>query len=148
MQLKPLRQRWAAFAVLFTLLFSVAGVTNAFAQAFTLGNLNYSLNDDGASVTVTGHVDGTSATGELVIPESVELYGTTYPVTVIGSNAFSECYGLTGSLAIPNSVTTIGSEAFYGCYGFTGSLTLGDAVQSIGNYAFSNCGFTGELTIK
>ena len=32
--------------------------------------LTYSINPDGVSVTVTGHVDGTNATGELIIPET------------------------------------------------------------------------------
>lgn len=147
MIIKFLHWKRAAFSVLFTLLLSVAGVTNAFAQTFTMGNLNYSINSDGATVTVTGHVDGTNATGELVIPESVELYGTTYPVTVIGSSAFSSCTGLTGSLVIPNSVITIGDYAFVGCSGFT-SLTLGSAVQNINSYAFRYCyGLTGTLTI-
>ena len=148
MIIKHLHRKRAVFAVLFTLLLSVAGVTNAMAQTFTQGNLNYSINSDGASVTVTGHVDGQSATGELVIPESVELYGTSYPVTAIGSYAFYRCTGLTGSLVIPNSVITINSGAFHSCYGFTGSLTIGNSVTSIGNNAFSYCFYlTGDIVI-
>ena len=142
----PLKK--AVLPALLTLLLCMAGVTNALAQTFTEGSLNYSINEDGASVTVTGHVDGTAATGELVIPESVELYGTTYPVTVIGNEAFKNHYGLTGSLVIPNSVITIEQGAFYHCHGITGTLTLGDAVQTIGYDAFSECyGFTGTLTL-
>lgn len=143
-----LHSKRAVLSVLFILLLSALGLTNAMAQTFTFGDLNYSLNDDGASVTVTGHVDGQNATGELVIPESVELYGTSYPVTVIGSSAFYGCSGLTGSLVIPNSVITIGSYAFQYCYGGFTSLTLGNSVQSIGYEAFYYCyGLTGTLTI-
>ena len=155
----------------FVLLLSAAGMGKMYAQSFTVDNLNYSMNDDGASVTVTGHVDGTSATGELVIPESVEFYGTLYPVTAIGEYAFQSCYSLTGDLVIPNSVITIGNYAFSDCSGLNGSLTLGNSVQTIGysafdycfslngsltlgnsvqtigGYAFRNCGFTGLLTI-
>ncbi len=140
-------QLWKAqCAVLFTLLLSVAGVTNATAQSFTVGDLTYSINNDGVSVTLTGHVNGIS--GQLVIPESVELYGTTYPVTAIGNSAFSGCTGLSGSLVIPNSVITIGSQAFYACTGLNGSLTIGDAVQSINYRAFYACyGLSGALTI-
>ena len=148
MNVRILHWKRAVLPVLFTLLLSVAGVTNALAQSFTVGDLNYSMNDDGASVTVTGHVDGQNATGELVIPESVELYGTSYPVTVIGSYAFNNCSGLTGSLVIPNSVIYIGEYAFHYCTGFNGSLTLGDAVQIIGYAAFHYCsGFTGSLIL-
>ncbi len=148
MNVRIILRKGATRLALLILLLSAAGMTNAMAQTFTLGNLNYSLNNDGASVTVIGHVDGQNATGELVIPESVELYGTTYPVTAIGNNAFSGCNGLTGSLVIPNSVITIGNEAFRGCSGFTGTLTIGSSVQSIGYEAFYNCyGFVGDLTI-
>jgi hypothetical protein len=147
MKLKLLLWKRAVFAVLLTLLLSAVGVTKATAQTFTVGNLNYSLNDDGASVTVTGHVNGTSATGELVIPESVELYGTSYPVTAIGGHAFYSCTGLTGTLVIPNSVITIGESAFWYCIGFA-DLSLGSAVQGIEYFAFSQChGFIDTLSI-
>ncbi len=148
MRIKTLQMKKTVFAVLVGLLLSVAGVTNAFAQTFTVGNLNYSVNDDGVSVTVTGHVDGTNATGELVIPENVEYYGNSYPVTKIRESAFSYCPGLTGSLVIPNSVITIEQYAFEYDSGLTGSLTIGNSVQYIGNCSFRGCGFTGSLTIS
>jgi len=147
MRFRDLRLKRAAIAVLFTLLLSAVSVTNATAQTFTFGNLNYTLNDDGATVTLLGHANGQNATGELVIPENVELFGSSYPVTVIADNAFNWHTGLTGALVIPNSVITIGQSAFYHCDGFT-SLTLGDAVQEIRYDAFSEChGFTGSLVI-
>ena len=145
MKEKLLHRKRAAFTVLFTLLLSVAGVTNVFAQSFTVDNLNYNINDDEASVTVTGYV-GTSTTGDLVIPENVNYYGTTYSVTVIGENAFYDC-GLTGTLTIGNTVHTIGNSAFSEC-SFTGTLTIPNSVTTIGESAFSSCtGFTGVLTI-
>ncbi len=121
-----------AFAVLIGLLLSVAGVTKAFAQTFTVGNLNYSVNDDGGSVTVTGHVDGQNATGELVIPESVEYEGNAYSVTIIDVYAFRYCSNLTGELIIPNSVIEIRMGAFSYCSGFS-SLTIGTGVTLIGS---------------
>ena len=125
------------------------GEFNAFTEVcFEESDLKYSINEDLASVTVTGHVDGTSASGSLTIPESVNYGGTTYTVTAIGDEAFKGCTGFTGSLIIPNSVTTIGNFAFYGCNGFTGSLTLGNAVTVIGKDAFNCCtGFNGSLII-
>ena len=106
---------------------------------FSAGNLNYRVNDDGVSVTVTGHVNGTSATRELTILESVSYGGNNYAVTVIGENAFYSCSSLSGDLVIPNSVVTIGNSAFYYCYGFMGTLTIGNSVTSIGGVAFGYC---------
>lgn len=147
MRIRDLRKRRAVCAVLFTLLLSAVGLTNATAQTFTVGNLNYSINSDGATVTVTGHMYGINATGELVIPESVELYGTAYPVTAIGGDAFYGCSGFTGVLTIPESVTLIYDQAFWGCSGFEGSLIIPNSVVFIGNFAFYGCsGFT-DLTI-
>jgi len=68
-------------------------------------------------------------------------------VTTIGSNAFYQCAGFTGSLTIPNSVTTIGEYAFTLC-NFTGSLTIPNSVTTIGYRSFNVCsGFNGSLTI-
>ncbi len=110
--------------------------------------LTYAINSDGVSVTVTGHRDGTAATGSITIPETKTIGGVTYTVTAIGNHAFAGCSGFTGDLTIPNSVTTIEDEAFRSCTGFTGSLTIGNSVTTIGDEAFRNCtGFTGDLTI-
>lgn len=115
---------------------------------FAVGDLNYRVNDDGVSVTVTGHVNGTSATGELNIPESVSYGGNDYAVTVIGDNAFNSCTSLSGDLVIPNSVVSIGESAFYYCYGFMGTLTLSDALETIGDNAFLYCTYmNGTLTL-
>ena len=110
--------------------------------------LTYSINADGVSVTVTGHVDGTAATGTLTIPATKTIDGVTYAVTAIGESAFEMCTQLTGSLTIPNSVTTIGNSAFRYCFGFNGSLTIGSSVRNIGSYAFWGCsGFTSMTVL-
>ena len=138
---------------------------------FTVGDLNYRVNDDGVSVTVTGHVDGYNAVGELNIPESVSYDGHDYAVTVIGNTAFMYCFyltsltipntvttieegafsycsGFTGDLVIPNSVVTIEPSAFFTCYSFDGDLVIGNAVTTIGDYAFNDCnGMHGVLNI-
>ena len=136
-----------------TFSFEVTEAANYFAN-FELNDINdndpliYSINNDGVSVTVTGHVDGTGATGTLTIPETKTIGGVTYTVTTIGESAFFGCTGFTGSLTIPNSVNTIGNYAFYGCSGFTGGLTFGNSLETIGVGAFFECrGFNGSLTI-
>ena len=141
------------------------------AQTFTVNDLNYEVNPDGVSVTLTGHVDGYNATGALDIPASVNYEGTDYAVTTIGNcaflyyfyltsltipnsvttiegGAFAYCSGFTGDLVIPNSVTTIEESAFFTCYNFDGDLVIGNAVTTIGDGAFNSCdGFHGVLNI-
>ena len=85
----------------------------------------------------------TKPTGNITLPSTVTNNGVTYTVKSIGDFAFDCCYGLTGSLNIPNSVTTFGDYAFSYCTGLTGSLTIGASVTSIGWQAFWGCsGFT------
>ena len=142
------------------------------AQTFTAGDLNYQVNPDGVSVTVTGHVlDYANANGPLVIPESVNYQGTDYAVTNIGNSAFlyyfyltsltlpnslitiensafAYCSGFTGDLIIPNSVVTIEESAFFTCYSFDGDFVIGNSVTTIGDYAFNSCdGLHGVLNI-
>ena len=87
-----------------------------------LGNLmSYGLSSR------TLYIGGNKVEGELIIPDSV---------TVIGSDAFSGCKGLT-SIVIPDSVTSIGSDAFSGCKGLT-SIAIPDSVTSIGAGAINS----------
>jgi hypothetical protein len=148
MRIKHLQLKRAVTAVLLVLLLSAMGLTNAMAQSFTVGSFNYSINEDGTTVTLISHVDGQNATGTLTIPASVVYNTFNYPVTAIGSYAFDGCTGLTGDLFVGNAVETIGQDAFYGCSGFTGDLHLGNNVTTVGDYAFYGCsGFSGELII-
>ena len=154
-----------------SVLLVLSALTGMAQTTFTSGDLNYRVNDDGVSVTVTGHVTGQGATGVLNIPESVSYQGNDYAVTVIGNcaflygfftgnliipnsvttiedGAFAYCYSFTGDLVIPNSVTTIGESAFQICYGFDGDLVIGNSVTTIGDYAFNDCnGLKGVLNI-
>ena len=103
MRLNNIQLKRAVSVVLFFMLLSAVGLTKAF--GFTVGDFNYSVNSDGTTVTVTSHVNGTAATGELVIPETVTYNGSNYSVTAIGSGAFRNCTGFTGNLVIPTLAT-------------------------------------------
>ncbi len=122
----------------------------ALAYDFQSGNLLYTiLSTDPPCVSLAGHVDGTAAQGELVIPETVNYDGVTYTVTEIGHMAFAQCSGLTGNLLIPNTVNTIKAWAFVDCSGFTGDLVIPNSVTLLLGAAFWNCtGFDGHLTLS
>ena len=96
----------------------------------TYDSFTYVINQDGTSVKITDYPNRST---ELIIPSSINGR----EVSMIDSNAFSNCYGLTG-VSIPNTVTSIGTAAFYGCYGLS-TITIGNGVHSIGAYAFQGC---------
>ena len=58
--------------------------------------------------------NGLDASGDVVIPEVVELNGSDYKVTGIAANAYDSNTDLT-SIVIPSSITSIGASAFAGC---------------------------------
>lgn len=96
----------------------------------TYDSFTYVINQDGTSVKITDYPNRST---ELIIPSSINGR----EVSMIDSNAFSNCYSLTG-VSIPNTVTSIGTAAFYGCYGLS-TITIGNGVHSIGAYAFQGC---------
>ena len=83
--------------------------------------------------------------GDLVIPDSVNFGGQTYPVTSINQYAFKQCTGLT-SVTIPNTVTSIKFNAFCQCTGLT-SVTIPNSVTSIEHDAFWQCTGLTSVTI-
>ena len=93
--------------------------------------LNFSLNDDKSSYTVS--------CSRFVEPISIEIPSTYLgkPVTSIGERAFADCKSLT-SIDIPDGVTSIGKGAFYSCESLT-SIVIPDGVTSIGKGAFYSC---------
>jgi hypothetical protein len=99
---------------------------------------------------VYGSVDGVwfnkSHTALLQCPAArAGSYAIPKGVTSIGTNAFSDCRGLT-NLTIPDSVTTIVWDAFVGCTGLT-RVTMGSGIVSIGDSAFRNCTRLTEVAI-
>ena len=73
-------------------------------------------------------IDGTIATGNIKIPNSV---------TSIGEWAFAGCSSLT-AIEIPTSVTSIENWAFAGCNNLT-AIEIPTSVTSIGLGAFEEC---------
>ncbi len=103
----------------------------------TYGPLTYRI-DNNKEVTITDC--DKEATGELVIPETIDGY----PVTSIGGNAFRYCR-LT-NIEISNSIKRIDDYAFFNCNGFT-NIDIPYGVETIGNSAFAACFWLTDINI-
>lgn len=145
----------------------LVATSNAFAQAHveTIGSLQYLIDIDAKTATVTANEEGIYS-GFIEVPEKVKAGdGVEYPVTAFGDRAFKKCIDLV-SITIPVSVTFLGESCFYGCTNLTSiselcSVTyLGDScffqcsnlpnvsipsATSIGNSCFALCASLGAL---
>ena len=103
-----MKKIWKSLAVtlMLTLLVLVIANLPVQAQAATVEDLSYTINDGQITITDCNHY----ASGELIIPDTIEGY----PVTSIGSWAFWNIPNLT-SITIGRNVESIASEAFYEC---------------------------------
>lgn len=127
-------------------------VAEAIKRDKILGYITYEFvsngNDNDGTITITDC--DTNIMGDFEIPSNMvisrELDNTqggtyihtwSYPITVIGDNAFAECKHLT-NIRIPNVVTTIDNNAFGSCYGLK-NIAIPDSVITIGNSAFGSC---------
>lgn len=115
------------------------GVCTRCGDVLASEGLEYSLNSDETSYTVTGI--GTCTDTEIIIPSEYNAK----PVTSIGNYAFESRTSLT-SVTIPDSVTRIGYRAFFCCTRLT-SITIGSGVTSIVNEAFYCCTGLTSVTI-
>lgn len=88
---------------------------------------------------------GTTLSGTLVIPDSVEYNNVKYPVTAIGYNAFHHSYGI-DTVILPNTITSIKQEAFSACSSLK-SVVIPNSVTVLGNNSFSSCHSLSDLTI-
>ena len=74
----------------------------------------YNLVPKAKEAEVTKNPNGSKYSGSIEISASVTYNEVKYSVTVIGSETFYGCSGLT-SVTIPNSVTSIDGQAFANC---------------------------------
>ena len=116
----------------------------AWAYDAEVGGIYYYLNQSKKTAQVISNY-GNKYTGDICIPESISVEGTTYVVTSLGDNCFYGCTGLT-SITIPISVTSLGSFCFSGCTGLT-SITIPNSVTGLGPCCFYDCTGLTSITI-
>ena len=101
---------------LVSLFVALFAATALWAYDFKYGDLYYNITSESDKTVEVNPDDWDHYSGlaSATIPASVTYDGTTYSVTSIGENAFTNCTGLT-SVTIGNGVTSIGFGAFSGC---------------------------------
>ncbi len=111
------------------------GVNNSrLLAAVLVDNIYYEIDSTGTSAYVRQSVN-TIETANIL--DVVNIDGKDYPVTSIGSGAFSSRKNLT-SVNIGQNITTIGESAFLYC-SLLPSVSLPAGLKSIGNSAFAYC---------
>ncbi|MBE6317425.1 MAG: hypothetical protein E7081_00390 [Bacteroidales bacterium] len=125
-----------------------AGTTMMLSAAdFKAGGLNYNIiSSEGLTVET---VEDSTATGAVVIPETVSYNGATYTVVQIAAQAFNNATGMT-SVSIPSTITTIGDNAFNGCTGLTSISYNATGCSTMGSQnapAFNGCTSVRTISI-
>lgn len=125
-----------------------AGTTMMLSAAdFKAGGLNYNIiSSEGLTVET---VEDSTATGAVVIPETVSYNGATYTVVQIAAQAFNNATGMT-SVSIPSTITTIGDNAFNGCTGLTSISYNATGCSTMGSEnapAFNGCTSVRTISI-
>jgi len=70
-----------------------------------------------------------------VIPDAVNVSGTKYKITKIGTSAFKGYKSLT-EITIGGNVTAIGAKAFYGCKALKSITIYSSSIKTVGSKAF------------
>ena len=131
------------------------------AKANTYGDYEYTVNDDGRTVTITKY-NGSAA--DLTVPYSINgkkvtaigeyaFYWRSSLVKVklpsglldIQQDAFAICENMS-QITLPSGLSSIGDSAFYSCESLT-SITLPSSLKSIGGSAFWDCKVLSKLII-
>lgn len=130
-------------ALSITLTFLPIGAVAAAPNKIPQGNLIYTVNADGESVTVSGT---SGSPTQLTIESSISDNGTNYTVTKIAMWAFNNARNTLTEVTLPNTVDEIGYQAFFNCSNLT-KVIIPEGVTKIGQAAFYGCSQLTSITI-
>ena len=128
-------------ALSITLTFLPMGAVAAAPNKITKGDLIYTVNADGESVTVSGT---SGKPTKLTIESSIsDDNGKSYTVTKIGMGAFNSTLE---EVTLPPTLDEIEDSAFFKCSSLT-EITIPEGVTKIGTNAFYGCSQLTSITI-
>lgn len=137
-----MKKRFVSLLVALSITLTFLPMGAVAATKITKGNLKYTVNADGKSVTVSGT---SGKPTQLTIESSISDNGTNYTVTKIATWAFNACNTLT-EVTLPNTVDEIGYQAFFKCSNLT-KVIIPEGVTKIGQAAFYGCSQLTSITI-
>ena len=130
-------------ALSITLTFLPMGAVAAPPNKITKGDLIYTVNADGQSVTVSGT---SGSPTQLTIESSISDKNKNYTVTKIAMWAFNNARNTLTEVTLPNTVDEIGYQAFFNCSNLT-KVIIPEGVRKIGQAAFYGCSQLTSITI-
>ncbi len=131
-------------ALSITLTFLPMGAVAAAPNKITKGDLIYTVNADGESVTVSGT---SRKPTQLTIGSSIsDGNGKSYTVTKIGMGAFNNVRNTLTEVTLPPTLDEIEDSAFFKCSSLT-EITIPEGVTKIGTNAFYGCSQLTSITI-
>ncbi len=103
-------------------------------------------NGEAAVASYQVNYEGTTLTGAITIPVSIEYEGNTYYVTSIEDSAYDSQEGLT-SVDCQAHITSVGARAFYHCYGMESFYIYEETVPTAAGTSFYGINDSGNCTL-
>lgn len=138
---KSMKKRFVSLLVALSITLTFLPIGAVAATKITKGNLKYTVNADGESVTVFGT---SGKPKQLTIESSIsDGNGKSYTVTKIGMGAFNSTLE---EVTLPPTLDEIEDSAFFKCSSLT-EITIPEGVTKIGTNAFYGCSQLTSITI-
>lgn len=138
---KSMKKRFVSLLVALSITLTFLPIGAVAAAPIKIGNLKYTVNDDGESVTVSGT---SGKPTKLTIESSIsDDNGKSYTVTKIGMGAFNSTLE---EVTLPPTLDEIEDSAFFKCSSLT-EITIPEGVTKIGTNAFYGCSQLTSITI-
>lgn len=136
-----MKKRFVSLLVALSITLTFLPIGAVAAAPIKIGNLKYTVNADGESVTVSGTSRNPK---QLTIESSIsDGNGKSYTVTKIGMGAFNSTLE---EVTLPPTLDEIEDSAFFKCSSLT-EITIPEGVTKIGTNAFYGCSQLTSITI-